>query len=168
MALSDIMNSFVAEYEPKASAFDPPIDELPDAVYDFEIVGQSFRTVNGKEILELTLRIIGGIQQFKYTYWFTSQFGLNKFGADLMAFGFDVKTSEKMASTVKALESKAKTLVGIKFRGKKKTDPNKQDPAKPYHTIMVLSLVGQNSGPALPPRGLVAPQDGPPDEDIPM
>lgn len=135
------------DFVPQA-AFRPSLDTIPDGDYSFEIIDAiPDRTKNSKDpILRVGLRVDGGII-VERGYLFTSQEGVNRFGADLCTLGIPVDQKSPFS---KQLQTAVPKLKGVKFRARKSTDRAKNSD-KAYTNLLIISLDnGKANRPAKP------------------
>lgn len=157
---SDI-DSFEHGWEP-ARPFRGGLDTLPDGDYDFEIVdGELTRTQNGDRIFQCGLKVHGNVVQ--KTWWLKSQENANALCADLCALGLDAdKWGAKFKRPLsEELPKAAKSLVGVRFRGKVTTRVSQ---GKTYHNLHIGGRIMGQAMPALP----ATPPDPTSTEDIPF
>lgn len=137
-----VFDNFETEFKAANGSFRDNIDMLPDGSYPFAIVdAEPAFTKNGKQIFRLGLRVNGGAV-FTHTYFVDSQDGLNRFGSDVAALGFDIELQLRAGKKLREIIPQVlKQIVGVHFLGAKVTDrPTSGNYAgKVFHKIKIIS-----------------------------
>lgn len=123
------------------SQFRPGLDSIPDGDYSWSIVSAELTTTQKSEtrILRTELRCEELGKVIERVYFLTTQEQADRLGGDLATLGYDVGTwtaqhgKKFSAELVKAVM----TMAGRRFKGTKKTAPNKNQPEKPYHNLYI-------------------------------
>lgn len=134
------------------------LEALADGAYDFTILNANISTTknSGTTILRLEIKCeqLGSIVE--KPYFMTGQEQIDRLGGDLATLGFPAGTWNKehgkkfSVEMAKAIDQ----LPGLRFKGTKKTNPNKSDPSKPYHNLYInapLPKAGSVGGPVMTP-----------------
>ena len=136
--MHDELRQFDQQFTP-SSGRRPGIESLPDGDHDFTIISADLgRTEKTNElILRLVLRTASG-SVYEYAYFFRTQQSVDILGSDLCTLGIDADQWKPPARPFSSeLPLAVPRLVGLAFRGKKKTSPNPKDPSKPFHNLYV-------------------------------
>lgn len=127
----------------------PGLDTLPDGDYDFEIASAELtRTEKTNEaIFRMELRVLGG-GVVEHAYFFRTQMSVDILGGDLCTLGFDAdQWKPPHRPLVRELLAAAPRLAGIRFRGKKVTNPDKKDASKKYANLYVNQRLSADAPP---------------------
>ena len=139
----DELAAFDNDFNPSVGGQRPGIETLPDGDYDFEVTSAELtRTEKSNElILRVGLRVGGKVVE--HAYFFRTQTGVDILGGDLCTLGFDSdqwKPPHRPFS--RELVAAVPRMVGLRFRGRKVTKPDKKEPTKSHANLYVNQLLG--------------------------
>jgi len=137
--LADLQTFDTEDFKPAdRNAFRCGLDVLQEGNHDFTVQGGEFRKAGANTIFALVLRSETQNTICERPYWLSRQEEGERLAADLMVLGFDTdhwKAPERPFS--KEIWKVVPQLAGIRFKGTKKTNPNKNDPSKVYHNLYI-------------------------------
>jgi hypothetical protein len=156
--LADLQSFDTDDFKPAdRNAYRCGIDVLQEGNHDFAVQGGEFRRAKDSAIFALVLRSETQNTICERTYWLNRKEEGERLAADLMVLGFDTDQWQAPARPFsKEFLKVVPQLPGIRFKGTKKTNPNKNDPAKVYHNLYVnarlpgTGAVGTSAPPSHP------------------
>lgn len=141
--------AFERDFNPSSGGRKPGLDTLPDGDHDFEILSAELtRTEKTNEaIFRMELRVLGG-GVVEHVYFFRTQMNVDILGGDLCTLGFDAdQWKPPQRPLARELANVAPRLRGVRFRGKKVTNPKKDDPNKKYANLYVNQRLAADAPP---------------------
>jgi hypothetical protein len=119
----------------------PGLESIADGDHDFEITAAELTRT------EKSLRVDGS-SVVEHAYFFRNQTAVDILGSDLCTLGFDADQWKPPARPFsRELPDAIARLVGVRFRGKKKTSSNPKDPSKPYTNLYVNQRLDASAPP---------------------
>lgn len=148
----DELDNFGGDYQAQAK-FRPGLETLANGEYDFEFTEAKLDRINDDLVMRTGLKV-NGARVIERVWWLNTQDALNRFGADMLALGFDADrwgpaNNRPLSREVPKVVAR---LPGVRFRGTKASRPKldfaKQPTGEHWHD---LHISGRVSGQVSPP-----------------